>query len=189
MFNFDQEPQFDDASGDEDESDGEAEQEDDDDMALAFNILDSIRVIYSKVEKLTEFESIRLSDIHLTLGDIALENENWDEAVDDYTHALEIKKSVLAPNNRQLAEVYFKISLAYDYALNYEESKEYLHQSILVFESKLKQLDDALQTTTNKKGKGKMTDETHQNESERDEINELLLEIRPRVCLHCDLLL
>ncbi|CAG8541362.1 10524_t:CDS:2 [Paraglomus occultum] len=76
----------------------------DDDLSVAWEVLDIARIIYSKIEGYDA--EIKLAEIYISLGDLSLENEALDQAVNDYREALNIKIRRLPADDRQLAEVY-----------------------------------------------------------------------------------
>ncbi|KAJ3349336.1 hypothetical protein GGF32_005658 [Allomyces javanicus] len=57
----------------------------------------------------------RHAEVVATLGDVSLESESFGQAVDDYTTALALHTALLAPTDRQLAELHYKLALALEY--------------------------------------------------------------------------
>lgn len=168
------------AEGDEEE---EEQEQEDDDMQIAWETLDAARILYLKRPDLKNEDLLRVADIHLTLGDISLESENWDQAITDFMEALELKTRILPSTSRQFAELHYKIALVYDYKMDYANAKEHLERSITVLKAKKEELKAVTTLPEGDKGKGKMTEETVDKESEIGEINELMAEIQARVCL------
>ncbi|KAI1497839.1 hypothetical protein F5X99DRAFT_353582 [Biscogniauxia marginata] len=118
------------AEGDEQEE----EEEDEDDLAVAFEILDLSRVLFSKrieqleasdvsgEEKLEEREKIvrhikeRLAETHDLLAEISLENEKFPEAINDCRSSLDYKLQLYPEDSELIAEAHFKLSLALEFA-------------------------------------------------------------------------
>ena len=50
----------------------------DDDLSVAWEVLDIARIIYSKIEG--DDAEIKLGEIYILLGDVSLENGNWQFA-------------------------------------------------------------------------------------------------------------
>jgi HAT1-interacting factor 1 len=122
------------------EANGEAgdEEDEEDDLTAAWNILDLVRVLYTR--KLTETTSQdsfgdakgkgkasddpphirhikeRLSDTHDLLAEISLEGEKFPAAVVDFRAALELKKELYPEESSLIAEAHYKLSLALEFA-------------------------------------------------------------------------
>lgn len=124
----------------------EIDSDDTDDFELAWQTLDTVRVIYQNTEenaiKIGE-KRRRLSEVHNLLGDISLENgmnlmlyfafhlENFTQAIDDFRSAIEyINEHPLDIEGlRFLSSIYFKLSIAYEYNKEFEKSISALDES------------------------------------------------------------
>ncbi|KAJ1971598.1 hypothetical protein H4R35_005169 [Dimargaris xerosporica] len=118
---------------DDDEPSGQAD-EADDDFAAAWEVLELARLIYAKHDSPTH--RLKEADILLILGDVSLESENFDQATKDYAKAVMIKEQLLKRDDRELAECYYKISLALEYALNYSEAIKHLEKVVQLLMSR-----------------------------------------------------
>ena len=124
-------------TAEEDEED--IEQDEQDDLELAWETLDTARVIYSKME--SEDAKISLGDVHMLLGDVSLESgklnltsiENFDQAASDFEEALEIKSKILDADDRELAEAHYKLALAYEYTEHFKEAVEEVEATVKNF--------------------------------------------------------
>ncbi|KAI9145554.1 hypothetical protein BKA69DRAFT_1048338, partial [Paraphysoderma sedebokerense] len=132
-----------DAPEEEEAAEGEEEEAEDveeDDFEIAFENLEMAKTIYMKMldgeidangeatvdgkgkEKVSVDENLaaelkkKLAEVYMTLGDVNLESESFDASVDDYESALKLKQSWLQEDDRQLAECYYKLGLAYEYS-------------------------------------------------------------------------
>lgn len=113
----------------EDEEYGEEEEGEDegpttetveDDFQLAWEVLDTARLIYAQQETANPLARLVLADIHQDLGDLQMENEQFPAAIKDFQCALEFLGKAAADsdaveNVRARAAVQFKISLAHEY--------------------------------------------------------------------------
>lgn len=113
--------------GENDGEDGEADgDEQEDDFATAYEILDMARVLLArKIEsydgdntKAVEVRQLqeRLSDTHDLQAEIALENERFQDAVQDVRESLALKLALYASDDSLVAEAHFKLSLALEFA-------------------------------------------------------------------------
>ncbi|RDA82548.1 hypothetical protein CP532_0933, partial [Ophiocordyceps camponoti-leonardi (nom. inval.)] len=133
--NFDQEE--DEAEEDEDAEAAEDEGEEDapdDELAMAFEILDLARVCYLKQLQNHEASSDkdksaqdplppalrhmkeRLADTHDCLAEISLENERYQDAIEDGRVSLKYKKELYPEDSEIIAEAHYKLSLALEFA-------------------------------------------------------------------------
>ncbi|KAK5743473.1 hypothetical protein LTR17_002648 [Elasticomyces elasticus] len=128
------------ANDDDDQADAQAEEEEDD-FAIAYEILDTARVLLAK--KLSSLQNPtqtpaaeststststspassearqikeRLADTHDLLAEISLENERFSDAVSDTRDALTLKLELYPQESSLVAEAHFKLSLALEFA-------------------------------------------------------------------------
>jgi hypothetical protein len=92
--------------------------------------------------------------------------EKFDQAIVDYKSALDIKTKILPVSNRQIAEVHFRLSLAYDMTSGKLENQiEHVEKALESVKTRLQILKDLLPKApenkpgveTDAKGKGKAT--------------------------------
>ncbi|KAK3327417.1 hypothetical protein B0T19DRAFT_460589 [Cercophora scortea] len=143
MFKFEGDENFEDSDeegAEEGEGEGE-EDEEEDDLAVAFEILDLARVLFTKKLEavLAEPEAEeskgkeeaaaaegdsptvrhikeRLADTHDLLAEISLENERYPNAITDSRASLAFKKQLYPQDSEIIAEAHFKLSLALEFA-------------------------------------------------------------------------
>ncbi|KAI9498003.1 hypothetical protein BDB00DRAFT_784485 [Zychaea mexicana] len=137
--------------GDNDDEDEEGEENrQDDDFETAWDILDIARVIYEKSKD--KETRLKLSDVHLCLGDVSIETEKFDSALPDYQKALDIKKEYLAEDDRQLAEAHYKYALALEFSTTEaDKAGSQIKAAVDVFKKRITTLEEKEQG----KGKGK----------------------------------
>lgn len=97
--------------------DGEEEETD---LKLAWEVLELARVICQK-EDSDEYR-LKLSDVYFTLGEVALESDQVDQAVGDMNTGLQLKELLLDPSDRRLAEAHFNLGLAYSLQKDHQRS-------------------------------------------------------------------
>ncbi|ODV90586.1 hypothetical protein CANCADRAFT_14927, partial [Tortispora caseinolytica NRRL Y-17796] len=110
-----------------------------DDFEEAWTILDLARTLLEKElsekqGKLTaeeiagseEGKSIlkKLADIYDLLGEISLESESFTQAVIDLKESLKLKQQIFAETSPEVSECHYKLSLALEYDIHNENSKE-----------------------------------------------------------------
>lgn len=49
---------------------------------------------------------LRLAQVHLKLGEVAMESESYKESIEDMLESCKILQEVLPPDDRAIAEVY-----------------------------------------------------------------------------------
>ncbi|KAI8910351.1 SHNi-TPR-domain-containing protein [Gorgonomyces haynaldii] len=138
--------------------------EETDDLELAWENLDVARLIFEKSDTLES--KLALADVHLALGDVSLESENFDQAVQDFTACLELKAQLLPEDHRERAEAHYKLALAYEYTEQIEAAIEQVNASIAVLHKKI----ETLKGTDEGKGKGT---EPVLSEKELEEVKEI----------------
>ncbi|KAF9327057.1 hypothetical protein BG006_009595 [Podila minutissima] len=144
-----------------------AAQDDNDDFAVAWDVLDLARVLYHKVG--TEEALLKLGDVHMALGDVSLESENFEQAVADFREALLVKESRLEADDRQLAEAHYKLALALEFSpTEADKASEHITKAIGVLKLRIEKLNGMLGSG---KGKARASDA---NESETQMAKELV---------------
>ncbi|KAI8322706.1 hypothetical protein GQ54DRAFT_339122 [Martensiomyces pterosporus] len=115
------------------------EQEEQDDFAAAWDVLDLARVIQSKA---TDSKSqLKYAETLMLLGDVSLESENFAQAVKDFTAALEVKMQYLGDDNRELAELYYKVALAHEYNKDNTKALELMGDVQRILGNRLRSLE------------------------------------------------
>lgn len=145
---------------------GEAEVEEDD-FQIAWEILDVARLIYSKQD--SPLAKQVTAEIHVDLGDLQMENEQFEQAISDYHQALAIHESMGDNSNqvrRTMASIYFKLALAFEYGNKQEEA-------LMPLQSALGLLSSCLNDSIDKTG--------NNNTGESKELGGLIDEIKNRI--------
>jgi len=168
--------------GNEGQEDGGAGagEEEQDDFAVAWDVLDLARVLFHRMG--TEEALLKLGDVHIALGDVSLESENFEQAVSDFREAITVKEARLEPDDRQLAEAHYKLALALEYSPTESAlAQEHIHKASNVLKDRIQKLNDLLASG---KGKGRAADAS-ENETrmaaELIELHELVGEMEQKV--------
>ncbi|KAF9209392.1 hypothetical protein BGZ49_004697 [Haplosporangium sp. Z 27] len=148
---------------------GSGEGEDQDDFAVAWDVLDLARVLYHRQG--TEEALLKLGDVHISLGDVSLESENFEQAVADFREAILIKEARLQPDDRQLAEAHYKLALALEYTPEEsDKAQEHIHKASKVLKARIQKLEELLSSG---KGKARATDASESETKMAKELAEL----------------
>ncbi|KAF8329501.1 uncharacterized protein EI90DRAFT_3125261 [Cantharellus anzutake] len=150
----------------EDESEGEQEEDKndspEDDFNAAWEVLDLARAFYQKKDD--EESRLKLADCYVALGDVSLETEKFEQAISDYTSALNLKTELLPLHHRQIAEAHWKLSMVLDLTSGrLGDAVEHVEKAIASVVSRLRVLRDGVQgelpepARADPKGKGKAT--------------------------------
>ncbi|KAI5449853.1 hypothetical protein NCC49_003969 [Naganishia albida] len=110
QFSFEGDGDDDEEQQDEGEGEGQAEGEgDDDDFTVAWEVLDLARTLFEKQG--TAAAARDLGETYATLGDVSLETENFPQAVEDYTSALQTFHQCLPLTSREVASSHYKLAI------------------------------------------------------------------------------
>ncbi|KZT25224.1 hypothetical protein NEOLEDRAFT_373994 [Neolentinus lepideus HHB14362 ss-1] len=98
----------------EEEEEGDNMDEPEDDFNAAWEVLDLARALYVRKKDDGDDVKLKLADTYITLGDVSLETEKFDQAINDYSAGLAIKEQLLPVSSRQIAEAHYKLSIVLD---------------------------------------------------------------------------
>merc|ERR1711872_1041679 len=125
-----------------------AENMDDEDpsnLQLAWEMLELAKVVYGKVAESSTGDAktsaeARLCEAYLALGEVSLENENFNQAVTDFTECLNRRQATLPPDSRSIAETHYQLGVAKFLEDKYQESETCLNKAISVLEMRIANL-------------------------------------------------
>lgn len=129
--------------------DEEVKEEDDDDVAnlqVAWEVLELAVSIFTRQPN----QAKNLADCFMELAGISFENSNFEAAIKDFTKALAILQDLTEPDNREFAEVHYKVGLAYIMLEQFEEAKVSLQKAcehldeVIRIEKSREQTDDII---------------------------------------------
>lgn len=101
------------------EEDDEDEGEPEDDFNAAWEVLEVARSIYDKhagaaSEGASDALKLKLAETYISLGDVSLETEKFEQAILDYEEGTKLKDALLPLSSRQIAEAHYKLSMVLD---------------------------------------------------------------------------
>ena len=86
-------------------------------LDIAWEVLELSRVIYER-----EKQNIELGEVYLTLGDFAMEAEDMEQAIVDYSNCLKLWEKELNGKDRRLAEVHYSLGLSNNFLQRNKEA-------------------------------------------------------------------
>jgi len=125
-----------------------SEQMDDDEpsnLQQAWEMLELAKLIYTKEietaseDKKTAYEK-RLSDTYLHLGEVSLENENHDQAIEDFTTCLNKRQASLPADSRSIAETYYQLGVAQASGGKFTDAETSMNNAVNVIKSRIDNL-------------------------------------------------
>jgi len=172
----------------EDAAEQEAEDEEDpSNLQLAWEMLELAKMVFTAqvegAQKANMSEGLkatlekRLCETYLTLGEVSLENENYEQAVEDINLCLERQKVSLPADSRNIAETLYQLGVALGFNMKYEEAVVSLEAAIAVLETRIKNLKEK----TESPDEAKKSDAFYTREKEIAEIEALIPEIKEKI--------
>jgi len=101
-------------------------------LELAWQMFDLAKVIYSKAGDVSkECESLTF------LGEVSLENSNYQQAVEDLTLCLDKRISVLPADSRSIAETHYQLGVALAQSGEYSKAEKSLEAAVSVLNTRM----------------------------------------------------
>merc|ERR1712126_472044 len=141
-----EEEEEDEESSDEKKEEGEKkdEEEEPSNLQLAWEMLELAKVVYSKQLEAGEGDKVhleeRLCSTMLALGEVSIENENYEQAVDDIQDCLK-KQANLPKDARIVAETYYQLGVAQGFNAQHDEAVESLKSAINIIQERIKNME------------------------------------------------
>lgn len=118
------------AESGQNESDEEAnDDQEDDDFVNAFKIVDLARVLLSKRPQSRENDE-QLITCRMLLGDISLEDDNPQQAIEDYTEALNLITKTFGQESQNYVQCAFMLSLAFESVDKVSEAHDVISKAV-----------------------------------------------------------
>merc|ERR1712112_697258 len=114
-------------------------------LQLSWEMLELSKVIYGKIadsasdDKKVQAEP-KICESLLCLGEVSLENENYSQAVVDFTECLSKRKATLPPDSRSIAETHYQLGVAQAFDGKYEDSELCLNNAVSVLQTRISNL-------------------------------------------------
>lgn len=148
----------------EESTEENSEKDEPSDLQLAWEVLEVAKKIFTaRGDSAKEL----LSQTLILLGEVSMESENFDEAVNDIKAGLEIQENLYEKTSRKLAETQYKLGMA--------------HSTVSGFDDAIKLFEDSIATLGARIDLLKEKDD-ESNKKEIQEIEELIPEIKEKIC-------
>ncbi|XP_063879316.1 protein HGV2-like isoform X2 [Scylla paramamosain] len=123
------------------EGEGENTEEEEEVTTLqcAWEWLDVARVIFDKQEETPEVVKKR-AQIRLSLGEVCMESEDYEGAINEFKQCLQMQESVLEKDDRSLAETHYQLGLVYSLSDNFDSAVSHFTAAVDVIHLKIKNL-------------------------------------------------
>merc|ERR1711864_21069 len=149
--------------------------EDPSNLQQAWEMLELAKVLYTKqMESAAEDKKVdlgrRICEVFLHLGEVSLENENYDQAVEDLAQCLAKRQASLPSDSRSIAETHYQLGVAKASSGKIEEAEASLNNAVTVLETRVANLRK-MESSENLK-------------REVSELQELIKEIKEMVADH-----
>jgi len=111
-------------------------------LQQAWEMLELAKIIYTKEmdavsqDKKVEFEK-RLCETFLHLGEVSLESENYDQAIEDMTVCLQKRQASLPADSRSIAETHYQLGVAQYYHGKINEAETSMNNAVSVLNSRI----------------------------------------------------
>lgn len=127
--------------GNAEEGEGENTEEEEEVTTLqcAWEWLDVARVIFDKQEETPEVVKKR-AQIRLSLGEVCMESEDYEGAINEFKQCLEMQESVLEKDDRSLAETHYQLGLVYSLSDKFDSAVSHFTAAVDVIQLKIKNL-------------------------------------------------
>ncbi|XP_064625341.1 histone-binding protein N1/N2-like isoform X1 [Lineus longissimus] len=172
----------DDDEGDDDDENKENEEKAEDDISniqLAWEMLDLARVIFARCS--TKEMQLKAAQAYLKLGEVGLELENYEQAINDFKDCLKIQLEHLEASDRLLAETHYQLGVANSYNKQYKEAREEFTQAMKVIEDKKVALQKIIDDNKGKEKKEGEEDPATAAQQELDDLGEILPDIQAKI--------
>merc|ERR1739847_95160 len=164
--------------GDKKEGD---EDEEPSNLQLAWEILELAKVVYTKlIETETKdkgFYEERLCSTMLHLGEVSIENENYQQAVEDIKLCLQ-KQEKMPKDARIAAETHYQLGLAQSFNHQFDESVESHKTAIAILKERSKNLKAKEASTTSPRKLAETNKEIAELEALIPEIEEKIVDTK-----------
>jgi len=149
----------------------------------AWEMLELAKVIYMKkmeAEKETaskaEFER-KICETFISLGEVSMENENFEQAVEDFTACLTRRVATLPKDSRSIAEIHYQLGVALGFSSRFEEAVKSLNAAIDVLTMRITHLAERIES----KDETRVHDAEYTRDKEMTELETLIPEIREKI--------
>ncbi|XP_075528471.1 protein HGV2-like isoform X3 [Dermacentor variabilis] len=155
-------------------------------LQLAWEVLELAKNIFKRqAEEETENNRdyrLKVAEVLLRLGEISLESDNCEQAVEDFSECLSIQRELLEPDDRKIAETYYQRGLAYSFGGLYQQAFVDFTDSVRVLELRVENRTRFVNENKDKEREGSLEDDpVWVAEREVEDLKKVLPEVRNRV--------
>lgn len=118
-----------------------------------------------------------MSETYQTLGEVSIENENYPQAIEDFTMCLRRRQELLPEDSRCIAETHYELGVALGFNAQFDEAVNALSDAIAVLEKRIANLKESKES----QDPSKKHDAFYTREREITEIEGLLPEIKEKI--------
>uniref|UniRef100_A0A0K2TJ03 Tetratricopeptide SHNi-TPR domain-containing protein n=2 Tax=Lepeophtheirus salmonis TaxID=72036 RepID=A0A0K2TJ03_LEPSM len=129
-----------------------------------------------KDDKRIELET-KLCEVYQLLGEVSIENENYEQAVEDLNSCLRRREELLPSDSRSIAETHYQLGVALGFNLRFDDAVKALESSISVLNSRVQKLESKSES----QDPSKKDDAFYTREREIEEIKKLIPEIKEKI--------
>merc|ERR1712042_184076 len=163
------------------EKKGTEDEEEPSNLQLAWEILELAKVVYTKLieteTKDKDFYEERLCSTMLHMGEVSIENENYQQAVEDIKLCLQ-KQEKMPRDARIAAETHYQLGLAQSFNHQFDESVESHKTAIAILKERSKNLKAKEASTTSPRKLAETNKEIAELEALIPEIEEKIVDTK-----------
>lgn len=108
------------------------------DLQVAWEVLELAKTIY---KKRGEDGKKNLAETLVTLGEVSLESENFESAINDIKEGLRMQKELFPEDSRTVAETFYKLGVAYSTNTQIDEAVESFQGSLRYLRNRINNLE------------------------------------------------
>jgi len=160
------------------------EEEDPSNLQLAWEVLNLAKSAFHKqLEKLKEDSPIKadveskLSETYMTLGEVSIENEDYNKAIEDLTTCLKRRQKNIPEDSRLIAETHYQLGVALGFNKQFDDTVNAINDAIGVLQLRIANLKAEKES----KDPSKAKDIFYSHEREIAEIELLIPDIKEKI--------
>merc|ERR1711872_174681 len=171
-----------DAKEGKDKQEQEAEEEEDpSNLQLSWEMLELAKVAYTNklatADEEKKLVEMKICEVLLTLGEVSLESETYEQAVADITECLTKRKVLHEADSRRIAETHYHLGVALGHFNKFDEAVSALQAAIECIKLRIENLKNKKES----KDESKADDAFYTRETEITELEALLPEIEEKI--------
>merc|ERR1711872_704772 len=157
------------------------EEEDPSNLQLSWEMLELAKVAYTNklatADEEKKLVEMKICEVLLTLGEVSLESETYEQAVADITECLTKRKVLHEADSRRIAETHYHLGVALGHFNKFDEAVSALQSAIDCIKLRIENLKNKKES----KDESKADDAFYTRETEITELEALLPEIEEKI--------